>query len=282
MEEDNQRKKTEDMKNYGNDLDSHIFNRNKKASDSMNDEKNKEMEMALQKRAEFDNINMNNFEKKKQIQNMLAQEYEDMIRMKKQKQVYDKTSDLTNGQLANNKASIELNYIKDTENEKRRMIKDLLFNDKLMHETSKNIKKNEQVNGVFEAKKQNDDLEKRQRDRDMTFVSRYSKFNEFQNKAAQNYNETVLKPQMEKDMDINRFIRKQEQDAKRKADQQADLLAQSKKNWAMQNRMGIEKQLKDKVDNVQAVTAVYKYDEQNTRSIERDFNNLENTEKFEK
>jgi hypothetical protein len=29
MEEDKQRKRAEDMKSYGNDLDSHIFNRNK-------------------------------------------------------------------------------------------------------------------------------------------------------------------------------------------------------------------------------------------------------------
>jgi hypothetical protein len=253
-----------------------------KAQDTLNDEKNKEMEMALQKRAEFDNINMSNYEKKKYMQSMLSKEYEDMIRMKKQKQEYEKNSDLTNGQLANNKASIEFNYIKDTENEKRKMIKDLLFNDKLMHDTNKNIKRNDEVNGVFEAQKQNEELERRQRDRDVAFVSRYAKFNDFQNKDAQNYNETVLKPQMEKDMDMNRFIRKQEQEAKRKADHQADLLAQSKKDWAMQNRIGIEKQLKDKVDNVQAVTAVYKYDEDNTRAIERDLNNLSNTEKFEK
>lgn len=29
MEEDKQRKRADDMKTYGNDLDSHIFNRNK-------------------------------------------------------------------------------------------------------------------------------------------------------------------------------------------------------------------------------------------------------------
>lgn len=277
-----QRKRAEDMKKYGTDLDSHIFNRNKRAQDAINEEKNKEMEMAMQKRAEYDNINMSNYEKKKQIQSMLAKEYEDMIRMKKQKNEYEKTSDLTNGQLANNKASIELNYLKDSEFEKKKMIKDLLINDKLMHDTNKNIRRNDEVNGVFEAQKQNEELERRQRERDMAFVSRYSKFNDFQNKAAKTYNETVLKPQMEKEMDMNRFIRKQEEEAKRKADHQAELLAQSKRNWAMQNRMGLEKQLKDKVGNTQAEGAAYKYDEDNTRAIERDLNNLSNTEKFEK
>ena len=282
MEEDRQRKRAEDMKNYGTELDSHIFNKNKKAQDTTNEEKQKEMQVALQKKSEFDNINMSNYEKKKQIQSMLAQEYEDMMRMKKQRSEYERSHDLQNGQMANNKASIELNYLKDTENEKKKMIKDLLFNDKLMHETNKNIRKSEEVNGVFEAKRQNEEIEKMQRNRDMAFVSRYSKFNEFQSKAAQNYNETVLKPKLEKDLDLNRFIRKQEMEAKRKADHQADLLSQSKKEWAMNNRMGIEKQLKDKVDGVQAETAVYRYDEENTKAIERDLNSLANTEMAEK
>lgn len=282
MEENKQRKRAEDMKSYGTELDSHIFNKNKKAQDTINEEKDKEMQMALQKRAEFDSINMSNNEKKKQIQNMLAKEYEDMIRLKKQRQDYDKSSDLQNGQLAINKASIELNYIKDNEFEKKKMIKELLFNDKLMHDSSKNIKKNEEVNGVFEAKRQIEEMDRRNRDRDMAFVSRYSKFNEFQNKAAQSYNENVLKPQIEKEIDRNRFLRKQEIDAKRKVDHQAELQNQSKKNWAMSNRVGLEKQLKDKVDNVQAETAVYRYDEENTKAIERDYNSLANTEKAEK
>ena len=184
MEEEKQRKKAEDMKNYGSDLDSHIYNKSKTAQDYLNDEKQKEMQTALQKKAEFDNINMSNFEKKKQIQSMLAKEYDDMVRMKQQKNYYDKSSDLQNGQLANNKASIELNYIKDAENEKRKMIKDLLFNDKLMHDSNKNNRKSEEVNGMFESKRQIEDTQKLQRDRDMAFLSPNDKL-----KILKNYKE---------------------------------------------------------------------------------------------
>uniref|UniRef100_A0A7S3NC75 Uncharacterized protein n=1 Tax=Euplotes harpa TaxID=151035 RepID=A0A7S3NC75_9SPIT len=270
------------MKNYGEVLESEVFNKLKKSKDAENEEKRKEMEMALQKKNEYDNINMSNYEKKKQIQKMLADDYEAMIRMKINRNQYDKITDLQNGQMAINKASQEMNYLKETENEKKKIIKELLINDKLMHDGQKNIRRYDEMNGVNESKKQNEELERRQRERDMAFVSRYNKFNEFQNKAAQSYNETVLKSTLEKDMKMNAILRKQEMEAKRKAEHEAELKNKAKKDMAMDTRFGIEKQIKMRNDNTQATVAEHRYYEDNTRAIERDLNNLNSLGKAEK
>lgn len=58
--------------------------------------------------------------------------------------------------------------------------------------------------------------------------------------------------------------------------------SKAKKEWAMDTRVGIEKQIKVRNDGNQALVAEFKYDEGNTKAIERDLTSLNMIEKSEK
>lgn len=282
MQEDQKRKQRENQQNYGQELESEVFNKLKKNKDSENAQKNLEMQLALQKKAEHDNIQMSNLDRKKQMQKTLADDYERTMRMKKDRNNYEKVTDLHNGMAANQKALNELDYLKQGEQEKRKMIKELLSNDKLMHDGQKFQQYRDQSNGLEEAKKLFEEREKREQMREQSFSSRYSKFNEFQNKVAQSYSEQVLYPTMEKDMKFNQVLRKQEQEAKKKAEQDALIKSKVKQDWAKDTRVGLEKQMKIRNDGGQAVVALHQYEEGTTKAIERDLTNLDMIEKTEK
>lgn len=282
MEEQQMRQRKDQMQNYGQELESEVFNKYRKAKDAENEEKRKEMEIAMQKKAELDNLNMSTLERKKQMQALLAQEYENMIKMKQQKNQYDRFSDLRNGQLANHKANQELNYLKQSEDQKKKMIKEVLNNAKTIHEEVKAHGSSEKQMNDYEAKRHLEEMERRERERDLAKISRYNNFNDFQNKTARAYMENVANPTMEKDMKFNQMLRKQEYEMKRKAEQDEELRNKKKKEWAMANRFGIETQIRGKNDNNQALAAQHRFDEDNTRSIERDLNNLNNMSLMDK
>jgi hypothetical protein len=282
MEDDRKRQQADMMQSYGKELESEVFNKLRKNKDSEMDQKKTELEQALHKKAELDMMNHSNLEKKKYIQNVLAQEYEDAIRRKQQRNQYDKITDLQNGRMAIDKAQKELNYLNQNENEKRKMIKEILNNAKNIHDGVRTQTEKDRYVATLEQKKHLEEMERRQRDQDMAKISRYNKFNEFQNKNARAYADKVINPLMEKEMKFHQSLRKQEMEAKRKAELDAESREKMKKNMAMQTRFGQEKQMKDRNDGTQATVAEHRYDEFNTRAIERDLNNLKNQDFTEK
>jgi len=282
MEEDQQRKQKVDMQNYGQELESEVFNKLRKNKDSDMEQKRLEYSIALEKKAELDRMNLSNLEKKKQMQSILSADYETAMRQKNQQSQYDRMSDLEKGKMANDKASKELNYLNQSEKDKKNMIKDILNNAKSVHDGTRANQDKDKYMDAFEQQKYIQDLEKRQNDQDMAKVSRYNKFNDFQNKNAQFYNREVINPKMQKDMQFNENIRRQGDEARQKAANDEEMRNMTKKNMAMQARMGQETQMKSKNEGYQATAAEHRYDEFNTRAIERDYNNLKNQDLAEK
>lgn len=79
-----------------------------------------------------------------------------------------------------------------------------------------------------------------------------------------------------------KLLNKQEVEVKRKAVQEEEMKSKMKKDWAMETRFGLEKQIKSKNDGSQALAAQHRYDEDNIRTIERELNDLNNMTKAEK
>ena len=282
MEDEQKRARKAFQQDYGQELESEVFNKLKKSKEAEMTEKQKEYQLALQKKNEYDNIQMNNQERKKQMQHILADDYERMIKMKQDKSMYDKTLDLENGKVANQKALKELQYIKMGDDQKKQMIKEILTNDKQVHDGNKFKSYRDGVNSKTQAQKDLELMELRARQRDQAFQSRYNNFNDFQKKIAQSYSANVINPTVEKEMTRNQIQRKQEFEMKRRADQIEEIKNKTKKDWAMDNRRGLEKQINDKTGETQAVAAQHRFDEDKTRAIERDFNSLQMLEKSEK
>ena len=282
MEEDKQRENMQLMKGYGKELESEVYNKLRKNKDSLNAEKTLEMQQALQKKAELDQINASNLNRKRQMQEALMKDYENSIRLKEQQKNYERRSDLQNGQLANNKAAQELDYLNQNEMSKRKMVKEILNNAKNVHDGVKGQSEKDRYVSTLEDRRHLEEIEQRSKERDMAMLSKFNQFNEFQNKTAFSYNQNVSRPLMEKDMKFREILRKQEQEAKRKADQDAEMRNTMRKKMAMETRFGLEKQMKTKNDNNQALVAQHNYEEQTTRTIERDLHNLKNQDFHEK
>jgi hypothetical protein len=270
------------MKSYGQELESEVFNKYRKCQDSVNAEKQLEMHLALQKKAELDQMNASNLDKKRQMQALLSKEYENAMKMKDHQKHYEKFSDLQTGQMANQKVSQELQYLQHSENQKKSMIKDILTTHKTQRDGMTNQTEKDRYVTTLEDRRHLDEMEKRQQDRDMSNLSKYNQFNEFQNKIAKNYAAQVMQPKMEKDMQLNSMIRKQEMETKRKAAHDEEKRNQVKRNWAMDTRFGLEKQMKTKNENIQAHVAEHNYDESNTKAIEYGYNSLKNQDLMEK
>lgn len=270
------------MKNYGQELESEVFHKYKTNKNTEEAEKRKEMEIALQKKAELDQINASNLDRKRQMQSMLSKDYENMIKMKEQQKQYERMSDLRNGQMANDKAAKELDFLNQTEANKKKMVKDILNNAKTIHDGKIGQSEKDKYASTLEDKRHLEEIERRNQQRDLAKLSKYNQFNDFQNKISQSYNQQVMAPQMEKDMEFRRNLRKQEEDRKRKLDHEAEMQNKMRKDWAMNTRMGQEKQMKTKNEEGQARFAQHLADEHNTRSIERDYNSLKNIDLQEK
>jgi hypothetical protein len=229
MEDDKNRKHREFQHNYSQELESEVFNKYRKSQDAENTQKQMEMQTALQKKQEYDNLQMTAQDRKKQLQIQLAEDYERSIRMKNDKSQYEKITDLQNGRNANDKASKELEYLQMGDNQKKKMIKEILNNDKLAHDGNKYMSYRDGANTKEQAHKDLELMEARARQRDSAFVSRYNSFNDFQNKTAETYKgkflyyklhniEKVLRPAVEKDVNMHRILQKQEFEAKKKAE----------------------------------------------------------------
>ena len=282
MEEDKQREKAHFMKSYGKELESEVHNKLRKNQDAETAIKRTEMELALQKRAELDQINAMNLDKKKQMQTILAKEYEDNMRLKQQMRQSERMNDLRNGQLANEKASKELNFLNENEKNKKKMVKEILNNAKNVHDGVRNMSEKDRYASTLEDQRHLQEMERRNKERDLAMLSKFNQFNDFQKKNASAYTQQVINPSLERDMKFKENLKKQELESKKKADLEQEIKNKMKKDWAMQTRYGQEKQMKTKNENNQALVAQHQYDERNTKSIEQGLYGLKNEEFLEK
>lgn len=201
------KQRTEQAKNYGQELESEVFNKLRKNQDVQNEEKRTEMELALHKQREYNDIERMNQERKKQMQKTLASDYENMIKMKQQMNQHDKINDLQKGRMANEKANQELNYLKQSEIDKKKTIREILNNDKQRYDNYKASHLGDKVTAAQEAQQQMSLMEQRQRERDAALNSRYNKFNEFQNKISKSYADQVISPEIQKQRKMNEIIK---------------------------------------------------------------------------
>lgn len=109
---------------------------------------------------------------------------------------------------------------------------------------------------------------------------KYKHFNQFQNQIDQNYRENVAKPEMEKANKITQMIRKQEEEAKRKQALEALQRENAQKNWRMNNRAIIEKQIIDKKSGQMVGKTEFEVDMNHRLNHEKNVNDIEFYEKF--
>ena len=126
--------KAKNMELYGKELFDESDKRVREQKYQEQEQKNYELAMALNKKKEAEMINMQSLTTKKNMQNVLAQDYENAMRMKKMQQETEKRESLMAGQASVNRAQVEMDYLRRTENEKKRMIKEILNNDKMAHD----------------------------------------------------------------------------------------------------------------------------------------------------
>lgn len=118
--------------------------------------------------------------------------------------------------------------------------------------------------------------------KDHQFGQRYNQFNQFQHKINDSYNQMVARPEMEKQAKLNSIIRKNELEAKRRQEIEAINKENAKKNWNLNNRFEVERQIKDKQSGKMVGATEYEVDFNNRVNHEKNVNNVEYFEKFQK
>ena len=168
--------KTKNMESYGKELVDESDKRVREQKYQDQSQKDYELNLALNKKKESDMINTQTMATKKNIQNVLAHDYENAIRMRKLQQDSEKRESLMAGQASVNRAQVEIDYLRRTEDEKKRMIREILNNDKMAHDDKKKMQNKTEVMGVAEAKKLIGESEQKQMVRDYQFGQRYNYF----------------------------------------------------------------------------------------------------------
>jgi len=136
--------------------------------------------------------------------------------------------------------------------------------------------------GVQEVRRMMDENEVRQQYRDQQFGQRYNHFKEFQKKADENYIQQVKQAEMDKASRINQMIRKGEMEAKAKEEMDLYNRENANKNWRMNNKATLEKQMFDKRSGKQAGQTEFQVDYNNRVNHEKNLNEIEYLEKSKK
>ena len=186
------------------------------------------------------------------------------------------------GKQANQKAQLELEYLRRAELDKKNMIKQILNNEKQTHDQYK--KTNLATSGMSneEYKRLMQENEKRQQYRDYQFGQRYDGFKNFQNKIDQSYMQHVRQPEMEKQSKMSNIIRKGEQEVKARQDYADMQRENAHKNWRLSNRATLEKQMLDKRTGKKAGETEYEVDYRNRVNHENSVKEVEYFERFKK
>lgn len=106
------------MEKYGYELANESDKRVREQKYNEQQLKEYELAQALNKKREADMITQQTFSTKKNMQNLLSQDYENAIRMKKMQQENEKREALMQGQASVSRAQMEMDYLRRTENEK--------------------------------------------------------------------------------------------------------------------------------------------------------------------
>lgn len=136
--------------------------------------------------------------------------------------------------------------------------------------------------GRAEAQKLMGENEQKEQYKDFMNSQKYNNFNKFQSQINQNYQNQVAKPQMEKQAQLSRIINKQEQEFKRKQELQHLQKQQNEEIMRKNNRAHIEKQIYDKKSGRMAGETEYNVDMRQRVNHEKNVNDVEFYEKFQK
>jgi len=101
-----------DMESYSKELQQTADKRVKEQQFNTSQEKQYELMQALNKKQEHDILNQQSLASKKSMQSILANEYENSMRLKRLQQENERRQNLLSGQATNNKATLELEYLK--------------------------------------------------------------------------------------------------------------------------------------------------------------------------
>ena len=274
--------KKKNMEQYGKELTTESDNRVNEEKYNLNQEKQFDRVQSLNKQRESDMLNQQSMNTKKNIQSLLANDYENAMRLKQSQRDDERRHNLMAGQMSVNKAQHELDYLTKAENDKKRMIKQILTSEKNAYDTRKNMNNQTQIMDVEENKKLMAQSEFQHRNRDYQDSVKYNNFNKFQDKINQNYREHVFKPEHEKASKFRQIINKQEEEAKKRLDTDAHNRENAQRYWRMSNRAGIEKQIRDKMNGTKVGETEFNVDMRNRLQHETDVKDVEHFEKFTK
>lgn len=270
------------MEDYGKELAQETDKRIREETNNKQQEKYYELLQAMNKKKEADMLNQQTLATKKNMQNLLAQEYENAMRLRKMQKEDERFQNLRAGKASVTKAQLELDYLRKAENDKKHMIKQILTSEKNAYDDRKKMQNQTQIMDVAESRKLLEDSELQARFKDYQNSQKYNHFNRFQEQVNQNYREQVFKPQLEKESKLNSIISKQEQDMKKRLEMDAQNRENAQKYWRMSNRATIEMQIKDKQSGRKVGETEFEVDMIKRLQHERNVNDVEFYEKFKK
>ena len=270
------------MEQYANDLSNESDKRVREQKYNEMQLKEYELAQALNKKREADFLNQQTMATKKSMQTVLAQDYENAMRLKKLQAEDERRQNLMAGQATNSKAQMELNYLRKAEEDKKKMIREILTSDKTVHDDKKRMHDATQNMSAAEAKKLMEENEQRERFKEYQNSQKYNNFNQFQNQINQSYRDQVARPELEKMQKMNQILRKQEEEVKRKQEMDQIQRDNAQKNWRLNNRAAIEMQIRDKQSGRKVGETEFEVDYNNRLKHERDVNDVEYFEKFKK
>lgn len=275
--------KRKHMEQYGHELSQEHDKRIREQKFNADQMKNFEYSQAMNKKNEHDLLTHQTNMNKKNLQSMLADDYEQAMRQKKMAEMNERRQTLAEGQASNHKAELELNYLQNAENGKKKMIQEILTSEKNAYD-DRTKKMNNQSHYMSRAEAQTHlaENEKREIYRDYMNTNKYNNFNQFQSKANQNYLEQVSKPQLERKMKLDRIINKQVEETKRRDDQANQYRENAHLSMRLNNRATIEKQMREKRSGKTVGATQYEVDMRNRMNHEKNMSDIEYFERFKK
>lgn len=121
-----QMERRKNMEDYSKELATESDKRVREQQYNQEQEKQYEYMLAMNKKKEADMLNHQTMQTKKSMQNLLAQDYENAMRLRNLQKQDEKRQGLMAGQVSVQKAQIELDYLRKAEDEKKRMIREIL------------------------------------------------------------------------------------------------------------------------------------------------------------
>jgi hypothetical protein len=271
------------MENYGKELSQESDKRVREHQHNADQEKQYEFMVSMNKKKENDMLIGQTMQTKKSMQGLLAQDYENAVKFREVQKHDERRQNLMAGQVSNQKAQVELNYLRKAEDDKKRMIREILNNEKQSHDVNKkSLQSQSFVMGRAEAQKLMGDNEQKEQYRDFMDSQKYNNFNKFQSAINVNYQNQVAKPYMQKQAELSRVINKHEQDHKRIQELKHSQKVKYDENMRMSNRAHIEKQIHDKNSGKMVGATEYDVDFRKRVNHERNVNDVESFEKYQK